>query len=70
MARRVRCSEDVSFVLTLWLEPSSEEAPQWRWRVRHVQSGEDRYFARIVDVLRFTAERAGVSPPEGYMDKE
>ena len=52
-----------SFVLRLWLEPTSEDSPEWRWQVQHVQSGEQRYFRSLTDILDFISERAGVEPP-------
>lgn len=52
----------VSFVMTLWLEPSAE--PEWRWRVTHVQSGHQRYFRRLEDVLAYVSAEAGVAPPK------
>lgn len=54
----------VSFVMTLWLEPQETAAePEWRWRVRHVQTGEQSYFRRLGDVLAFVASRSGIPSP-------
>ena len=52
-----------SFVLRLWLEPASEDSPEWRWQVQHVQSGEQRYLRSLTDILDFISERDGVEPP-------
>ncbi len=54
----------MSFVMTLWLEPRAVEAePEWRWRVTHVQTGEQVYFRRVADVLAYISTKAGVSSP-------
>ncbi|MFN3974468.1 MAG: hypothetical protein ACK4K2_04210 [Dehalococcoidia bacterium] len=59
-----RKSGGISFVIVLWLEPQqSTDAPQWRWRVTDVQSGNKAYFCRIADLLAYVSERAGVTPP-------
>ncbi len=55
--------ESVSFVLRLWAESASGESPDWRWKVHHVQSGEERYFRSLGDVLDFVEGCAGVAPP-------
>jgi hypothetical protein len=58
-------AERRSFVLLLWLEPGAGRgAPEWRWRVRWVQTGEEACFRRTADVLAFIAERAGLPPPD------
>ena len=57
-------SRGPSFVMTLWLEPSStQEEPEWRWRVLAVPTGDRRYFRQLDDVLAYASERAGVPPP-------
>ncbi len=57
-----------SFVLALWLEPRQGAAgqvdPEWRWRVRCVQTGTEAYFRRIGDLLAHIAEQSGMPPPE------
>ena len=54
----------VSFVMTLWLEGREVEGPpEWRWRVRHVQSGEERCFSRLTEVLAYIEEKARIAPP-------
>lgn len=66
MARRGRASPpgSVSFVMTLWLEPREhKEQPEWRWRVRHVQSGDEACFRSMTGVLQFIEDKAGVSGP-------
>lgn len=55
----------MSFVMTLWLEPREVKAePEWRWRVSHVQTGEQAYFRRLTDMLAFVASRSGVPGPQ------
>jgi len=59
-----RRASTVSFVMTLWLEPQEVKAePEWRWRVCHVQTGEQTHFRRLGDVLAFVASRSGVPGP-------
>ncbi len=55
--------EDVSFVLRLWLESAGGASSEWRWRVQHVQSGQERYFRSLPDVLDFVSICAGLAPP-------
>lgn len=55
---------DVSFVIRLWLEPQEQAGPpQWRWRVLHVQSGDEAHFHSLRDVLAYVETRCGLSPP-------
>ncbi|MEE8443642.1 MAG: hypothetical protein V3S37_07825 [Dehalococcoidia bacterium] len=57
-------SSGPSFVMTLWLEPSSaQEEPEWRWRVLAAPTGDRRYFRRLCDILAYVSERAGLPPP-------
>ncbi len=51
----------MSFVITLWLEPSAE--PESRWRVTRVQTGEHRYFHRLQEFLTYVSAEAGVPAP-------
>ncbi len=55
-----------SFVMTVWVEPheGTEEDLEWRWRVRHVQTGQESYFRRYADVLRFIGQQSDLSPPQ------
>ena len=54
----------VSFVLTLWAEPREVTAdPEWRWKVRHIQSDEQAYFTHIADVLTYVASQTGLPTP-------
>ncbi len=56
--------EGASFVVALWVEPQEVDGdPEWRWRVRHVQTEEEVYFRCLADVLEFAASRSGFSPP-------
>ncbi len=53
-----------SFVITLYLEPRDVEAePEWRWRVSHIQTGEQVYFKRLDDFLDYVAKKSGVPRP-------
>ena len=63
-ANKPTAAEPVSFVILLWLEPRVGVAePEWRWRVKQVQTGEQVHFWRLADVLAYVASRAGVSAP-------
>ena len=53
----------MSFVITLWLEPTEGDQPEWRWRVTEMETGAQRYFRKLADMLAYVSERAGVSPP-------
>ena len=64
MIPKTRPTQSVSFVLRLWLEPFGNGSPEWRWKVHHVQSGEERYFRSLNDVQEFVAECARVAPPQ------
>ena len=61
--QEAKLTDDASFVLRLWLEPSNEQVPEWRWKVHHVQSGTERYFRNLANVLEFVSECANVVPP-------
>lgn len=53
-----------AFVIALWLEPNGTAMePEWRWRVRDVQSGVEAHFRRVADVLAYVAARSGMSGP-------
>ncbi len=55
----------VSFVITLWSELREVEAePEWRWRVTHVQTGEQAYFRWLSDVLAFITAESGLPAPQ------
>lgn len=45
------------FLARIWKESRSGEAGAVRVQVRHVLSGETRYFSRWQDVVRFVMER-------------
>ena len=60
-----KAKEGVSFVLRLWLESAGGASCEWRWRVQHVQSGQERYFRSLPDVLDFVSICAGLAPPSG-----
>ncbi len=53
--------ETISFVITLWLEPSAE--PEWRGRVTCVQTGEQRLFHHLQDFLTYVSTEADVPAP-------
>lgn len=55
--------DGVSFVILLWLEPSEGTAePEWRWRVRRAQTGEEACFRRLCACFREAGVR--VDPVE------
>jgi len=62
--QEAKLTDNASFVLRLWLEPSNEQVPDWRWKVHHVQSGTERYFRDLANVLEFVSEFANVGPPQ------
>jgi hypothetical protein len=61
--KRVPVREPVSFVIVLWLEPGRGAKPEWRWRVRQAQTGEEGCFRRLEDVLAYVTSRTGVAAP-------
>jgi hypothetical protein len=54
---------DHSFVAVLWLESSENGEFEWRWKVRCMQSGRQKYFRKIDQLLEFVGKEAGVAPP-------
>ncbi len=59
-----RGAKAVSFVMTVWLEPQEAETnPEWRWRVSHVQTGDQVYFRQLKEVLAYISTKSGVPPP-------
>lgn len=53
-----------SFVVRLFVDRGEGEAgasPCWRVAVRHVQTGEERQFARLAEALAYIEEQAGCS---------
>ena len=56
----------VSFVFRLWLEgPDAAGQPKWRFKVIHVQSGEEAYCRSLVDLLAFVDLHAGRAGTRG-----
>ncbi len=54
----------VSFVIRLWLELRTREAPpEWRWWILHVQSGRERCGRRFEDLIQFVRDQSGMDPP-------
>lgn len=54
----------VSFVIRLWVERRDMVgAPEWRFRVQHVQSGEGLYVRTLGDLLTFVERQSGLSAP-------
>lgn len=54
----------VVFVIVLTFEPGSPGSePEWRWRVRSVETGEERHFRRSTEVLAYVAAMADVAAP-------
>jgi hypothetical protein len=64
LAREAGRKGTASFVLRLWLESAGSKDCIWRWQVYHVQSGRQRYFGGLKDMLEFVAECAEVEPPQ------
>ncbi|MBI4495205.1 MAG: hypothetical protein HY690_20710 [Chloroflexi bacterium] len=57
-------SPGVSFVVRLWLERREvADEPEWRFKVIHVQSGEQTYGRSLADLLAFVERQAGVAGP-------
>jgi len=55
--------QPISFVITAWLEPRRGEGQgEWRYHVRHIQSGREARFTRLGDLLAFLGQEAGVEP--------
>lgn len=53
-----------SFVIRLWLEKRAPiEGPEWRFEVRHVQSGEQTHGRTLADLMAFVERQAGVPAP-------
>jgi hypothetical protein len=63
LAQEAVGTKGASFVLTLWLEQTHRASHEWRWKVHHVQSGDERYLRTLSEVLEFVSERADVSAP-------
>ena len=54
----------VSFVMKLWLESGEHEGlPEWRWHVRHIQSGDEAYFRNMAAMLKFIEQKSSLLPP-------
>lgn len=54
----------VAFIIVLTLESRGQSSDlEWRWRVRLVQTNEERQFREVADVLAFVATRANASIP-------
>ncbi len=50
-------SDAETYVITAW-----REGKQWRYRARHIRSGEDKYFVRLEDVAEMMENRTGLAP--------
>ena len=57
--------EGASFVMRLWLESREPQPTEWRWHVTHIQSGSEKYFRSLDDVMEFVAACAGAPAPSG-----
>jgi hypothetical protein len=54
----------VAFVIVLTFESRGQSRQmEWRWRVRLVQTGEERQFREVADVLAFVAMRTNAPIP-------
>ncbi len=63
-----------SFVVTIWLEETAEEAgtATWRGHVTHVPSGERRYLKRLEDIVDFVRPylaRMGIKPAPSWAER-
>ena len=65
-----RQADGASFVLRLWLESTGGRSGEWRWKVHHVQTGDERYFRDLMDVLDFIGERSEVGPPQPVLTRD
>ncbi|MBI2941779.1 MAG: hypothetical protein HYY04_15215 [Chloroflexi bacterium] len=65
MMQRGHPLPEVSFVVRLWLERRELAGPpEWRFQVRHIQSGEQMHCRRLADLLAFVERQTGVPAPE------
>ena len=54
----------ISFVIRLWAERCEvPAAPEWRFRIQHVQSGEATYVRTLTDLFTFVERQSGLSAP-------
>ena len=65
MAEPDHVRRPISFVITAWLEPYQGAAGEWRYHVRHVQSGQESHFTHLEGVVSFLAQQTGVAPNWG-----
>lgn len=64
MSQEVGLAPSHSFIIRAWLEPREFQAPpEWRWHVRHVQSGEEAYLRDLDGVLGFLRSVSGKTVP-------
>jgi hypothetical protein len=49
--------------MRLWLESREPQPTEWRWHVTHIQSGSEKYFRSLDDVMEFVAACAGAPAP-------
>lgn len=53
-----------SFVIVLWAEPQGMAIePEWRWRVRSAQTGDETHFHRVAELLAYVAGETGLREP-------
>ncbi|MCC6312851.1 MAG: hypothetical protein IT337_02470 [Thermomicrobiales bacterium] len=53
-----------TFIIVLALRSRGEGGEtQWRWRVRSMETGEERQFLHVADVLAYVATQTGVPLP-------
>jgi hypothetical protein len=60
----VRLPGGHTFVVRIWRETGAEH-PQWRGRIEHVQSGKQRAFLRLAEMLEFIESFATLGRGEG-----
>ena len=58
-------SDAETHVITAW-----REGDEWRYRARHIRSGEERYFTRLEDVAEMMENRTGLAPLPQYKTRK
>jgi hypothetical protein len=52
-----------SFVARIWLEGESDNQPDWRGRIQHVQSDREAHFQDLAEMSAFVEQVSGVPFP-------
>lgn len=58
-----------TFVIRVWCEPSLD-APRWRGRIEHLQSGKHASFIELERILAFIGSRIAIGDEPGDADGE